>query len=99
MNIRILRAAVEDLAAGRRFYEERQAGAGDYFTSCMFAEIDALVIHAGCHRIIRGYHRIVTRKFPYSIYYKMSGPEPVVHRILDCRRNPRWISKELKQDA
>jgi len=96
MKTRILRSAIEDLAAGRAFYEERSAGIGDYFADCMFAEIDSLVFQAGHHRVVQGYHRIVTRKFPYAIYYKMSGQTAVVHRILDCRRDPRWISEALR---
>lgn len=31
MKIRILRSALEDLEAGRRFYDGQQEGVGDYF--------------------------------------------------------------------
>jgi len=96
MKIRILRSAVEDVAAGRAFYEGQGEGVGDYFADCMFAEIDSLALHAGHHRVIQGYHRIVTRKFPYAIYYRISEQTAIVHRILDCRRDPKWISEALR---
>jgi hypothetical protein len=97
MKIRILRTAIEDLAAGRIFYDRQSDGVGGYFVSCMYAEIDALVLQAGHHRIINGYHRIITRRFPYAIYYEKSGQTVVVHRVLDCRRNPKWINERLSE--
>lgn len=96
MKIKILRSAVEDLAAGRAFYEGQSEGVGDYFADCMFAEIDSLALHAGHHRLVQGFHRIITRKFPYAIYYKISGETALVYRVLDCRRNPQWIGDKLQ---
>lgn len=98
MKIRILRSAIEDLIAGRIFYEKQGEGIGRYFESCMIAEIDSLVLQAGHHRIVEGYHRIITRRFPYAVYYRMSENTVVVYRVLDCRRNPKWIKDELKKD-
>jgi plasmid stabilization system protein ParE len=54
--------------------------------------------HTRClHRIVSGYYRALSGKFPYAIYYKIEGNEVRVRRVLDCRRNPRWINKELKK--
>jgi hypothetical protein len=41
MKVRILRSAIEDLAAGRKFYDQQQAGVGDYFFDSLFSEIDS----------------------------------------------------------
>ena len=96
MKIKILRSAIEDMAAGRSFYDRQGEGIGAYFASCMFAEIDSLVLQAGHHRVVIGYHRIITRRFPYAIYYKKTDDFVVVHRILDCRRTPKWIAGALQ---
>jgi plasmid stabilization system protein ParE len=97
MKVRVLRPALEDLAAGRQFYDRQQEGIGGYFFDSLFAEIDSLVLYAGIHRIQFGYHRLLARRFPYAVYYCVVGEEVVVHRVLDCRRDPRWIRRELKE--
>ena len=43
MKIQILRAAMDDLAVGRKFYDRQEAGVGDYFFDSLFAEIDSFV--------------------------------------------------------
>jgi len=88
MKVRILRPALEDLAAGRKFYDLQAAGVGGYFFDSLFAEIDSLVLYAGIHRVHFGYHRLLARRFPYAVYYRVNGNEAVVHRVLDCRRDP-----------
>ena len=96
MKVRVLRPALDDLAAGRQFYDRQQEGIGGYFFDSLFAEIDSLVLYAGVHRRQFGYHRLLARRFPYAVYYHVVGGEAVVHRVLDCRRDPKWIRRALK---
>lgn len=65
MKIRILLPAIEDIALGRRFYEARGEGLGDYFMDSLFAEIDSLNLYAGVHVVRFGYHRLIARKNPF----------------------------------
>jgi plasmid stabilization system protein ParE len=95
MKVRILRPALEDLAHARQFYDEQGEGIGDYFFDSLFAEIDSLILFAGIHAIHFGYHRLLAKRFPYAIYYRVHGEEAVVFRVLDCRRHPRAIRKAL----
>lgn len=97
MNVRILRPAVEDLAAGRRFCDRQREGVGAYFFNSLISEIDSLVLYAGIHRTYLGYHRLLARRFPYAVYYRIAGEEAVVYRVLDCRRAPRAIRHELEK--
>jgi plasmid stabilization system protein ParE len=96
MRVRILCPALEDLAAGREFYDRQCEGVGGYFFDSLFAEIDSLVLYAGIHRVQFGYHRLLAKRFPYAIYYRISGGEAVVYRVLDCRRDPKWIARALQ---
>lgn len=96
MKVRILRPALEDLAAGRKFYDGQQAGVGDTFFASLFTEIDSLAHHAGIHRTQFGYHRLLAKRFPYAIYYRATRDEVVVYRVLDCRRDPKWIRRALQ---
>ena len=97
MKVRILRAALNDLARGREFYDRQSEGIGGYFFDSLFAEIDSLVLYAGIHRKQFGYHRLLAQRFPYAIYYRIIEGEAVVHRVLDCRRDPRWIRRTLRE--
>jgi hypothetical protein len=81
MKVRVLRWAFEDLAAGRRFYDRQEAGVGQYFFDSLFSEIDSLVLYAGIHRIQFGYHRMLARRFPYVVYYRILKGEAVVFRF------------------
>jgi hypothetical protein len=63
IKLRILRSALDDLAAGRGFYDRREKGVGDYFYDSLFAEIDSLVLYAGIHPIRFGFHRLLARRF------------------------------------
>ncbi len=96
MNVRILRSALIDLADGRRFYERQGEGLGDYFFDTLFSDIDALALHGGVHRKIFGFHRALSRRFPFAIYYKMIEGDVLVFRVLDCRQDPRRINDELR---
>ncbi len=52
MKIQILSSAMEDLDAGRDFYDLQEPGVGDYFQDCLFSDIDSLVLYGGIHRKI-----------------------------------------------
>ncbi len=43
MKIKILSSALEDLYAGREFYDKQGEGVGEYFFDALFADIDSLV--------------------------------------------------------
>jgi len=96
MNLRILESALNDLADGRDFYERQDAGLGEYFLDSLFSDIDSLALYAGIHRKVFGFHRLLSRRFPYAIYYQFEGENTLVYRVLDLRQNPRKIRAALK---
>jgi len=95
MRIKVLSSAVDDLSAGRIFYEHQAEGVGAYFFDSLFSDIDSLALYAGIHPIIHGYHRMLSKRFPYAIYYKVENDLAVVWRVLDLRRNPDSIRDAL----
>lgn len=97
MKIRILPPAEADLAKGADFYELQRAGLGKYFPECLIADVDALVQNAGIHSKFRSYHRSISKRFPFAIFYKTNGIWVDVYAILDCRRDPRTIDRLLEQ--
>lgn len=97
MQVRIARSAETDLLEGYAFYEEQQAGIGDYFLDSLFADIDALALYAGIHPKPDGrLHRTLAKRFPFAVYYDVQGDIATVVAVLDCRQNPASIAKRLK---
>lgn len=98
MKMRILSSAFNDLAQGRDFYEQQGEGLGSYFLDSLFSDIDSLVLYAGIHRKVFGFHRLLSKRFPYAIYYQVeAGNELIVYCVLDCRQNPGKIRRALKR--
>lgn len=97
MRIKILSSAVDDLHAGRLFYELQGEGLGEFFFDSLFSDIDALALYAGIHPKILGYHRLLSKRFPFAVYYTLDENLAVVWRVLDLRRNPDRIRRALKR--
>lgn len=96
MRIKILSSAIEDLHAGRLFYEKQGEGLGEYFFDSLFSDIDSLLLYAGIHLKVFGYHRFLSKRFPYAVYYTVEQELIVVRRVLDLRRHPQRIRQALK---
>ena len=97
MIVRIYAAAQEDLVSGYRFYESQAPGLGSYFLDSLIADIDSLQFFAGIHTSVTGgYYRMLARRFPFAIYYLLKDETALVYAVLDCRRNPAWTRKRLR---
>jgi hypothetical protein len=94
--IKLSRTAVGGLESGYSYYERKEAGLGDYFKNTLLAEIEGLRVTAGIHRMVHGHHRMISRVFPYAIYYKFSDNTAEVRAVIDCRRHPDWIESQLQ---
>ena len=95
MTVVVLEDAAADLEAGRTFYESREAGVGDYFVDSLLSDLDSLVLYAGIHRRHFGFYRMLSRRFPFGVYYDIVGDTVCVYAILDMRRDPLWLRAEL----
>jgi plasmid stabilization system protein ParE len=98
MKLRILPSAVQDLDRGREFYARQSDTLGDYFLDSLFSDIDSLQLYAGVHAKFFGDHRLLAKRFPFAIYYKVDGDDCIVWRVLDCRQNPTKTAGALKRD-
>lgn len=96
MKLQVLEDAQEDLRDGYRFYERQLDGLGNYSLDCLFSDIDSLRIHSGVHGMFFGLHRLLSRRFPFTVYYRIAADVVRVYAVLDCRRDPSWIRGRLK---
>jgi hypothetical protein len=95
MIISISSDAEDDLIDGYWFYERHHPGLGDYFRSCLIADIESLAFYAGIHEVVFGFHRLLSKRFPFCIYYSQSDSSVLVVAVLDARRNPLWTRQRL----
>jgi hypothetical protein len=66
------------------------------FLDSLYSDIDSLVITAGMHpKVFGDYHRMLSKRFPFAVYYRTSGNIARVYAVIDCRRNPTWIRQRL----
>jgi len=87
--------AAGDLEDAKRFYDTRGAGVGDYCVTSLLADIESLALFHGIHRRQYGCFRMLANRFPFGIYYLESEHETRVVAVLDLRRDPAWIRKQV----
>jgi len=95
-SVRALREVDSDLDSGELFYESQSSGVGTYFRDTLISDMESLILFAGTHPRIFGAYRMLSKRFPYSIYYEIIETEAVIVAVLSQRRNPLWIRKQLR---
>ena len=95
MNVRILPAARTDLELAADFYESQYAGLGAEFLESLVADIDKLEVHGGVHRIEYGFHKSISKRFPFAIYYLVESETVNVYAVVDCRQDPEATLERL----
>jgi len=95
MKIKILEEAEQDLINGFRFYEAQNFGLGQYFLDSLFSDIDSLQLFADIHPWYFGYQRLLSKRFPFAIYYQVDNDIVRIRAVLDCRQDPKKIQDRL----
>ncbi len=67
MKIVLLDEVENDLLAGYHFYETQQTGLGQYFLDSLYSDIESLQLYAVIHSIVFGKHRMLSKRFPFSV--------------------------------
>ena len=97
MRIEILDQAAEDLVEGFHFYEAQETGLGSYFLSNLYGDIESLRLYSGIHRqAYKDYHRLLSKRFPFAVFYTVRGQTVFIRAVVDCHRDPAWIRARLK---
>jgi len=97
-NVFLTDEAQEDLIMSEKFYESISPGLGVYFRDSIIADLDALRFFGKIHEKHFDFYRMITKRFPYAIYYDIeNGKLLIVHAILDTRRKPEWIEHRLQR--
>ncbi len=89
--------ATREATAAARWYEAERKGRGLAFARAMEAALQ-LIEHrpesfpaAGT-----GFHRVVIRRFPYALFYRIEPDAVVVHAVFHTARDPSKLHDRLR---
>ncbi len=92
-----LKEVKKDLDRGESFYEIQESGIGKYFRDCIISDMESLYLYAGIHEKYLGAYKLLSKRFPYAVYYIIKDNTVIVVAVLDMRRNPSSINRQLRQ--
>ena len=95
MRVEISESAHGDVLDGYWFYNRQEPGLGEYFSDTLYGEMASLRLYAGIHPKRYGFHMMLSRVFPYSIYYDIEGGIAKVYAVIDSRRDPDWVRMHI----
>lgn len=94
--VRLLRAAQADIRRGAGFYEEQAAGLGPEFVAEVEHALGILHDHPELGVLLkRGARRLLVRRFPYLIIYRVVSDGVLVLAVGHQRRHPDFWLKRL----
>ena len=96
-NIISLKEVSQDLKIAKEFYEKQSFGLGTYFLDSILSDIESLYIYYGIHFKVKDYFRVLSKRFPFSIYYKFDKNFIYIYAVLDCRQNPILLNTRLEK--
>ena len=71
MRVEVRDEARDDLVMGAVFYSKQAPGLDDYFLECLQTDLRDLETTFGVHETYRGFHRSLSTRFPFAIYYQV----------------------------
>jgi toxin ParE1/3/4 len=87
----IIRPKAEaDLSAAARWYEVQRRSLGDEFLDEIRRVLTLLEESPERHpQYYRGFRRVLTRRFPYKLFYRIEGNDVIIVRVLHGKRDHR----------
>ena len=55
------------------------------FLDSILSDLDSLILFAGLHPLYLGFHRMLSKRFPFGVCYEMEDDVVYVYAILDLR--------------
>ena len=91
----VLRPEAEaDALEAYRWYNEQLPGLGEEFLSELDHALETVRANPELFRKLhREFRRVLTRRFPYAVFYVIAGDRVVVFAILHTARDPRLWRK------
>lgn len=82
--------AEEDFTEVKDWYDQQRRGLGQDFVLCVEEALERIRrIPQGAREVYPGVRRVVVRRFPYGVFYRVDPDQIAVIAVYDCRRDPR----------
>ena len=87
--------AEADLLAAKQWYEGRREGLGVELVRAVRRAVLLLRDHPERYPIYyRGFRRVLLRRFPYKVFYRIEGDRVIVFRVLHTKQDHRLAIPE-----
>lgn len=96
--IRFLDEVADELGATVEWYEQRSEGVGLEFERDFFASVALVSRDPQLHQRVYGeFQRILLKRFPYALWFRMNRNVVVFVLLFHGSRNPATLRRELKR--
>jgi len=86
--------AEADLLEAQAWYESQRAGLGNELLDEIRHAVQLLETDPERRPLYyRDFRRLVTRRFPYKLFYRVEGEQVIVFRVLHAKRKHQWQLK------
>jgi len=88
-----------DYLQGFNYYEELSPGRGGArFEAAFRNALEEVRSGIRTHmRAFEHFHRVLLRRFPYTLYYRLRGDEAIIVGVLFARADPKEMQARLRQ--
>jgi len=88
--------ARDDVAAARRWYDERRAGLGDEFAADFYRALAVIESHPTAQTLVDPvFRKRKLQRFPYAVYFECSVTAILVIAVVHRRRSDKFIAEQL----
>ena len=93
----ITRAAAADISAAYDWYEGQQKGLGSGFLDEIEAALARISDRPTLYPFaVRDARRVLVRRFPYSIYFRLRGDQARILAVMHQSRDPRAVQRRVR---
>ncbi len=95
VDVRVRLRARRDIEEASRWYETQQTGLGNDFLDEVQHAFSRIAENPLAYPVVhRETHRALVQRFPFGIFYQISGGIAVVVAVMHSSRHPkRWMSR------
>jgi plasmid stabilization system protein ParE len=94
--IRITPEARADIAEAKAWYERQHRGLGEELVLCVEEALDRIArLPEGYREVVPGVRRVIVKRFPYGVFYRVEPQRIVVMPLYHAKRDPRGWRKRV----
>ncbi len=97
-NIIIRPDAKKDLGDSYQWYQDHVPGLGVEFMYCVDEALDRIVENPNLYQeIYKNVRRVLTRRFPYGIFYIIEGNDIIILAVFHVKRDPQLLKERRSE--